>query len=327
MKTPDFCPDREIAKKAVAFDANAIADSLEKHVVAFQKALTRGVLLATVVGLGTLPGSDNEVKILGVALDTAAAYNICLAVYGIFYFILMIHTLNICCLVKLIDKSNIRTAMTKLLVLPGVVNPFAWLGASFRAVLLSSLGFGIPVLLCWFMYFTTLRLELAAGGRSTMRHVFLAAGSAATLSFAHCYLIILRKLKCTESPLFEQWQRLAWYKFGASVLCFWGCAFLYHFVRRTQVQSRWDYSDIIVLYPVLYSIPWWTEFKRQWLLVLGGFTLVCGITAWYFGASRFGKLIVVAGCFALIGAIIMWKWRQLEGSGILRLPRGSHNVC
>ncbi|MHC4329560.1 MAG: hypothetical protein ACYSWW_15720, partial [Planctomycetota bacterium] len=315
MKTPDFCPDREIAKKAVAFDANAIADSLEKHVVAFQKALTRGVLLATVVGLGTLPGTDNEVKILSVTLDKAAAYNICLAVYGILYFILTTHTLNICCLVKLIDRSNIRTAMTKLLIVPGVINPFAWLGASFKAVLLSSLGFGVPFLLLWFMYLTTIRLELEAGGRSWVRYVFLAASVATCWSFAHCYLIVLRKLKSTKSPLFEPLQRLAWYKFGTAVLCFWCGAFIYHCVRGTSVGSLWECSDIVVFYPVLYSLPWWGEFKRQWLLFLGGFTLLCGIGALYSEVQLCGILVVVIGCMALIAAIIKWKWCQFEGSG------------
>lgn len=329
--TSDFCPDQEIDKKTVAFDANAIADSLEKHVVAFQKVLTRGVLLATVVGLGalrSLPGAENEIKILGVTLERAPAYRVCLAIYGIFYFMLMIHTLNICCLVKLIDKSNIRNAMTKLLILPGVVNPFAWLGASFRAVLLSSLGFGIPVLLSWFMYATTIPLESAAGRRSMMRNVFLAAGTAATLSFAHCFLIVLRKLKSTKSPLFEQWQRLAWYKFGAAVLCFWCGAFIYHRVRGTCVESLWEFSDIFVFYPVLYSLPWWGEFKRQWLLFLGVFTLLWGIVAaLYSGASLCSILVVVVGCMALITAIIKWKWRQFDGSGILRLPWVSHNAC
>ncbi|UCG46250.1 MAG: hypothetical protein JSU94_12170 [Phycisphaerales bacterium] len=305
-------PTRQNFPKAAGLDSRAISESLDKHVAAFGRTLTWGLLVAAVVGLGALPGSEdeNKVKIFGVAMDKAAAYSVSLAIYTMVYLMFTAHALTISHLAHLVDEKNTTRAITRLLVVPGVVNPLAFLGSGFGGMLLSSLSFGIPFIAWWLMYVTTLGLESAAGARSILRCFFLFAGLTTAWGFAYCCLVISRKLKDTQSPLLRRWQRLRWGKFAAAVVCFWCGAWLYHLFRGTTVQSLWYYSDIAIGYPVCYSVPWWLELKRGWLVLLGILASVCCVAAWCTGSPLTVTLVLAAASLALPVAAIRWLWRR-----------------
>jgi hypothetical protein len=302
---------------APAVDQDAIADSLEKHVEAFQKTFVWAVLLAAVVGLGSVHGQAGRVNVLGVDIDKASAYDICLGVYTILDGLFITQALSILFAFRQLDDKKVATGATKLLVAPGILNPLACLGPWYGARLISAVSYGTPLVIWWLMYLSTLPLETAAGTRSPLRHVFIASGAMTGWAFAYCYLGILRRLKAADSPMFVEAQFLAWPKLGAAVCFYWVGACLYHILRETSVHTVWAYLDIVFFYPVLLAMPWWGDFRRQWLAVLGTCGAVLAIVALCFGAYQSGTMVAILATILLLLAAWKWKWPRFDRSELL----------
>lgn len=300
-----------------ALDQDAIADSLGKQVEAFQKAFVWTVLFAAVIGLGSVHGRAGKVDILGVDIDQANAYAICLAIYTILDGVFIMQALNIIFAFRQLGDEKVSIGVTKLLVAPGILNPLACLGPRSVARLISAVSYGAPLFIWWLMYLSTLRLETAAGARSALRHVFIASGALTGWAFAHCYLSVLRRLKAAGSPMFAEVQRLALPKLGAAVGCFWTGACLYHVLRDTSVRTAWEYLDILFFYPVFMALPWWGEFRRQWLVVLGTCGAVLASAASWFGAYKCSIMVGILAAVLLLLAGLKWKWQRFQGSGLL----------
>lgn len=302
---------------APVLDQDAIADSLENHIEAFQKAFVWTVFFAAIIGLGSMDGKSEAVSILGVDIGQANAYAICLGIYTILDGVFIAQALSILFAFRRLDDEKVSTGATKLLVAPGILNPFACLGRGSVAHLISAASYGAPLFIWWLMYLSTLGLETAAGARSALRHAFIASGALTGWAFGYCYLNVLRRLRAADSPLFGEVQRLALPKLGAAVVFFWIGSYLYHVARHTSVRTVWEYLDILFFYPVVMALPWWREFKTRWLTVLGACGVVLASAAWFFNALKCGIMIGILAAVLLILAALKQKWERFRDSGLL----------
>jgi len=182
-------------------DQKELADSLGKQMDTVADTVYWALLLAVVflwAGLTEQP----LIKALGLEIKRSQALYVACAFYLFANLFILIQFLRIGDLVRSIERTNLQTALTKLVTHKWIANPFAFYGTLPSSMLHGSCGFGLLVVVWWIGNTSLYALADTISSLSAilLQGLFLAIGLGSILAIRRVYSIIVERVDPPAAP-------------------------------------------------------------------------------------------------------------------------------
>lgn len=133
---------------------DAVQDSLVRQLEVIDKSIFWALAVASVIGWAGAHHTD-PIEVIGLKSSRADAYFVAGWAFVLANIAILLAFLRMGDLLDLLDASNFKTGIEKVMTHSSFFNPFAFFGSGTLAQMYSGLGWGL-LILCWWICLTSI---------------------------------------------------------------------------------------------------------------------------------------------------------------------------